>query len=184
MRLPCKGVSNDIQGRLRRILVPKAEGKMGDFAKRMAAQIQDAEKQREETNLQANTESKVAFERENLKRKLAPELWHSFRAMIVAKCDEVNGEVRKARGKDHYRCHDELPDKLHVIRLSPVANLRLEFFPDGSRIHYDCGECVGDYLVEIGDAGQAILSDPYHRVFDLESTAEHLLQNCLEKAPF
>jgi hypothetical protein len=157
---------------------------MGEFAKRMASQIQDAEKAREEANLQANTESKAALERENLKRKLAPELWDSFRAMIVAKCDEVNGELTRARGKEHYRCHDELPNKLHVIRLNPVANLRLEFFSGGARIHYDCGECVGDYLVEIGDDGHAILSDAYHRVFDLESTAEHLLQYCLEKAAF
>lgn len=153
---------------------------MGDFGKRMAAQIQDSEKQREAVRSQADTESNAAVERETQMRKLAPELWHSFRETIVAKCEEVN----KACGKDRYRCHDELPDKLHVIRLDPVANMRLEFFRDGARIHYDVGECVGDYHVEIDEAGRATLSDVYHRVFDLEPTAEHLLENCLEKAQF
>lgn len=153
---------------------------MGEFGKRMAAQIQDSEKQREAVRAQTDTESNAAAERERHLRKLAPDLWHSFRETIVSKCEEVN----KACGKDRYRCHDEMPNKLHVIRLDPVANLRLEFFPDDARIHYDAGECVGDYRIETDDAGHAILSDVYHRVFDLESTAEHLLENCLEKAPF
>jgi len=154
---------------------------MGDFAKRQAAQIRYAEEQRNEVAIQANSESQVFVERENLKRKLGPDLWLSFRELIVTKCQAVNKEL----GKEHYRSHDELPNKLRVIRLSPAANLSLEFFPDGNRIHYDSGECVGDYLIEIdGSSGQAILSDVYHRTFEPESTAEHLLENCLEKASF
>jgi len=154
---------------------------MGDFAKRQAAQIRYAKEQRENTMKQANTESQAFVERENLKRRLGPDLWLSFRELVVAKCQAVNKEL----GKEHYRCHDELPNKLRVIRLNPVANLRLEFFPDGSRIHYDSGECVGDYLIGLDESsGQATLSDAYQRVFEPELTAEHLLENCLEKAHF
>jgi len=155
---------------------------MGEFGKRMAAQIQDSEKQREAVRAQADTESSAAVERERLIGKLAPELWHNFRAAIIAKCEEVN----KACGKDYYRCHDEMPNKLHVIRLNPVANLRLEFFPDGSRIHFEAGSCVGDYLVRLDDGtGKAILSDAYPiHTFEIEGTAEHLLEDCLENAQF
>ncbi len=127
------------------------------------------------------TESAAYLDRERKKKALAPDFWNTIRELIVAKCSEVNETL----AEEHYRCHDELPNKLHVIRLNPVANLHLEFFPDGSRIRYDVGECVGDYLIEIDDSsGQAILSNAYHHVFDLQSTAEHLLEECLEKAPF
>jgi hypothetical protein len=140
-----------------------------------------AEEQRAEEREMSDTESTAFAERERIKRKLAPDLWSGFRELIVGKCSEVNKEV----GKEHYRCHDEMPNKLRVIRVNPVANLYLEFFPDGSRIHFDAGECIGDYLIEIDDAtGKTILSNAYHQVFELESTAEHLLQNCLEKARF
>jgi hypothetical protein len=79
--------------------------------------------QREKARKQTKAESQVFMERENLKRKLGPGLRHSFRGMIVAQCEEVNKEL----GKEHYRCHDEFPNKLRVIGLNPVANLRLEF---------------------------------------------------------
>jgi hypothetical protein len=155
---------------------------MGEFGKRMASQIQDADKQREAARAQADTESSAAAELERHIRKLAPDVWQSFRTAIVAKCDEVN----KACGKDYYRCHDEMPNKLHVIRLNPIANLRLEFFPDGSRIHFEAGSCVGDYLVRLDDGtGKAILSDAYPtHTFEIEGTAEYLLEDCLEKARF
>jgi hypothetical protein len=52
---------------------------MGDFAKRQAAQITYAEEQRKEAAIQANSESQASVERENLKRKLGPDLWLSFR---------------------------------------------------------------------------------------------------------
>jgi len=154
---------------------------MSDFAKRQATQIRNAEEQRAEARKLADTESAAFAERESIKRKLAPDLWNALKEMIVSKCSEVNKEL----GKDHYRCHDELPNKLQVIRLNPAANLRLEFFPDGNRIHFNAGHCVGDYLIELDDnTEQAILSNAYHQAFEVESTAEHLLEVCLEKAPF
>jgi hypothetical protein len=154
---------------------------MSEFAKQLAAQIKSADEQRAEERKMTDTESAAFAERERVKRKLAPDLWSAFRELIVGKCSEVNKEV----GKEHYRCHDEMPNKLHVIRLNPIANLHLEFFPEGSRIHFDVGECVGEYLIEIdGSTEHAILSNAYHQFFELESTAEHLLQDCLEKAPF
>jgi len=154
---------------------------MSDFAKRQATQIRNAEEQRSESRKLRDTESAAFAERERIKRKLAPDLWSAFSELMVDKCSEVNNEL----GKEHYRCHDEVPNKLHVIRVNPAANLRLEFFPEGNRIHFDAGNCIGDYLIEIDDNTElAILSNAYHQVFELESTVEHLLEVCLEKASF
>src|ERR1035441_2767579 len=55
---------------------------MEDFAKRQAAQIRYAEEQRNKSAIQANSESQVFVERENLKRKLGPDLWLSFRELL------------------------------------------------------------------------------------------------------
>ena len=154
---------------------------MSDFAKRIAGEIKQADALRQEDRDKRDVENAAFVQREILKKRLAPDLWSSFRDKISRKCEEVNKEL----GKDHYRVHDELPDKLRVIKLSPIANLHMEFFADGSRIHFEAGSCVGDYLVQIdSDTGQAILSDAYQRVFDLESTAENLIGECLEKAMF
>ncbi len=154
---------------------------MNDFAKRLAGEIRNAESVRAEEREQKNTESAAFVQREKLKQKLGPALWQQLREEITRKCADVNKEL----GREHYRVHDELPAKLRVIRVNPPANLRLEFHADGSRIHYDGGSCVGDYLIQIEPGtGQAYLSDPYQRTFELESTSEYLLQECLEKAQF
>ena len=154
---------------------------MNDFAKRSALRIREAEKQQAEARDFANTENRASAERQSLKQKLGPDLWDKFRGLIASKCEDGNREL----SKEHYRVHDELPNKLHVIQLSPLANLRLEFFGDGSRIHYDSGPCVGDYQIEISaNNGRAILSDTYGRELDLAATAEFLLEDCLAKAQF
>jgi hypothetical protein len=153
---------------------------MDDFIDRMTDKIKQTDILRKQEQEQANTESAAFVEREKLKRNLAPDLWETLRQAIASKCLAVNEKA----GREYYRVHDELPSKLHVIRISPVANLRLEFFPDGNRIHFDSGECVGEYLIGIDSAtGQAVLRDCYQRDFEIESTAEHLLEDCLEKAP-
>jgi hypothetical protein len=152
---------------------------MSDFAKKQAERIRGMERQQAEANERANTESIASAEREALTRKLGPELWTVFRDLIASKCQDVNKEL----GKEYYRVHDEMPNKLHVIRLNPVANLHLEFFPEANRIHYDSGPCVGDYLVGLRESnGQAVLADAYHHTFNSEVEAERMLVECLAKA--
>lgn len=159
---------------------PKRGRRMSDFTERFAAEIRHNEQARAEERKRKATENAAFVEREALKRKLSPDLWHNLREKITAICSDLNKRV----GKEYCRIHDEMPTKLHVIRISPTANLRLEFFPDGNRIHFESGSCVGDYLIDVDtDNGQVMLTDAYHRVFELEATAEHLLE-CLEKAQF
>ena len=152
---------------------------MSDFGKRRAEEIREMERQQEEAEKQATTENAAFVEREQLKRKLGPRLWHNFREMIVSKCEETNKEL----GKEYYRYHDELPNKLHIIQLNPRANLHLEFVPDAHRIRFCGGPCEGEYLIGIdSSSGQAILSNANQDNFSLEPTAEHLLTECLAKS--
>jgi hypothetical protein len=160
---------------------PRQGRGMSDFAKKHAEEIRRAEAQAKEVDDRSYESSKVFVERENLTKKLGPDLWLSLRELIVSKCGELNREL----GKEYYRCHDEMPNKLRVIRISPPANLRVEFFPDAHRIHFDSGMCSGEYLIGINETtGQAYLTDAHHSHFETELTAEYLLGECLAKAQF
>lgn len=162
---------------------------MSDFGKRMAASIRDTEGQHEEVGKRPNTENAAfvverdaAFvERERLKEKLAPGLWHKFKETIVSKCKEVNDQM----GREYYRVHDTIPTQLHIAKSNPTAILRLAFDEDAHRIHYEVGKNFGDYLIGIDETtGQAILTDGHKHEFILDPTAELLLEDWLAKAAF
>lgn len=157
---------------------------MSDFAKRQAELIRQREQKQREAEEQAREEARISVERERLKLKLSPGLWLTFRNLIAGKCEEVNREL----GKEYYQIEETVQPKLLVIKPNPTANLRLDFFLNGCRIHYISGACTGDYLVGVDESnGQAILLDgehPERGALDLEATAEYLLEECLEKAEF
>jgi hypothetical protein len=154
--------------------------RMSDFSKRVAASIRDAEKQHEKTREQMNAANAAFAEKQRLKAKLSEEFWHKFKAIIVAKCKEVNEEV----GKEYYVVQDSLSNKLQVTQSSPSASLMLTYIENGYRIRYDVRTNVGDYLIGIDEnTGHAILLDAADsRELALEPTAEFLLEDILAKA--
>jgi len=135
-----------------------------DFAKKFAEKL---ERERSEQH----TKDEKFVQREALKKTLGPLLWGDLRDWL----ERTSGKINMELGKDEFLFENSPSSELFIRYAGPPAHLHLTFDSGANRLHCECSDGKGEYIVEISDTGEAYFRDPYHRSFSIEEIGQMLL---------